>query len=90
VERVGRHLSAQRRITFDSALNLATSVADEVRAGTLAWARIDGAVLERETGWVYPQSSHLSGALQELIRTLETIRPRLLLAPNATSSKPLG
>jgi DNA-binding transcriptional LysR family regulator len=59
------------------------SVADEVRAGKLASARMAGHVLERETGWVYPRSSHLPRAVQELIRTLELIRPRLKLAPDA-------
>ncbi len=68
------------------------SVADEVRAGQLAVARVAGAVLERETGWVYPRSSHLPRALQELIKTLESIRPRLKVAsdPSAGSSKPRG
>ena len=59
------------------------SVADEVRAGKLASARMAAHVLERETGWVYPRSSHLPRAVQELIRTLELIRPRLKLAPDA-------
>jgi LysR family hydrogen peroxide-inducible transcriptional activator len=68
------------------------SVADEVRGGRLACARVAGTVLERETGWAYPRSSHLPRALQELIRTLEAIRPTLRLAPDATanSSKPRG
>jgi DNA-binding transcriptional LysR family regulator len=68
------------------------SVADEVRAGQLACARMAGTILERETGWAYPRSSHLPRALQELVRTLESIRPRLKLAPDATanSSKPRG
>jgi DNA-binding transcriptional LysR family regulator len=59
------------------------SIADETRAGKLACARIAGQVLERETGWAYPRSSHLPRAVQELIRTLELIRPRLSLAPDA-------
>jgi DNA-binding transcriptional LysR family regulator len=58
------------------------SVAEEVRTGTLAVARIAGTVLERETGWAYPRSSHLPRALQELIRTLEKIKPTLKLAPD--------
>ena len=61
------------------------SVDDEVRAGKLAVARIAGTVLERETGWVYPRSSHLPRAVQELIRTLDTIRPTLTLAPDAAA-----
>ena len=68
------------------------SVADEVRGGRLACARMTGTILERETGWAYPRTSHLPRALQELIRTLESIRPRLKLAPDVTanSSKPRG
>jgi DNA-binding transcriptional LysR family regulator len=58
------------------------SVDDEVRTGKLACARIWGQVLERETGWVYPRSSHMPRALQELMRTLETIRGTLKLAPD--------
>jgi len=58
------------------------SVADEVRSGQLACARVSGATeLERETGWVYPRSSHLPRAVQELIGMLETIKPTLKLAP---------
>ena len=58
------------------------SVSDEVRSGKLACARIAGTVLERETGWVYPRSAHVPRALQELVRVLETIKPRLKLAPD--------
>ena len=63
------------------------SVDDEVRAGKLAVARIAGTVLERETGWVYPRSSHLPRAVQELIRTLDTIRPTLTLAPDGAATR---
>jgi LysR family hydrogen peroxide-inducible transcriptional activator len=58
------------------------SIAAELRAGVLACARVAGSVLERETGWVYPRSSHLPRALQELVKTLETVRARLKLAPD--------
>jgi LysR family transcriptional regulator, hydrogen peroxide-inducible genes activator len=57
------------------------SVEDDVQAGKLASARIAGHVLERETGWVYPRSSHMPRALQELIKTLERVRDQLRLAP---------
>ena len=60
------------------------SVANEARAGHLACARIAGHVLERETGWVYPRSSHMPRALQELIRTLDKIRGTLKLTPGPT------
>jgi DNA-binding transcriptional LysR family regulator len=59
------------------------SVAAEVQAGTLASTRIAGEVLERETGWVYPRTAHLSRAVQELITTLQTLLPRLKLAPES-------
>jgi DNA-binding transcriptional LysR family regulator len=57
------------------------SVAEEVSSGRLACARIAGVALERETAWAYPRSTHVPRSVQELIRTLETILPRLKLAP---------
>jgi DNA-binding transcriptional LysR family regulator len=64
------------------------SIADEVRSGKLACARLSGeTALERETGWVYPRSSHLPRAVQELIGTLEKIKPQLKLAPDAPFGK---
>ena len=39
--------------------------------------------MERETGWAYPRSSHLPRALQELVKTLEAIKPKLTLAPES-------
>ena len=57
------------------------AVADEVRAGKLACARIAGATLVRETGWVYPRSTHLPRAVQELIRLFDQVRPSLRLSP---------
>jgi DNA-binding transcriptional LysR family regulator len=58
------------------------SVADEVQTGRLACARLAGdSGLQRETGWVYPRSSHLPRAVQELIGMLEKIKPRLTLSP---------
>jgi LysR family hydrogen peroxide-inducible transcriptional activator len=59
------------------------SIVNELRANQLACARIAGTIMERETGWVYPRSSHLPRALQELVKTLETIRPSLNLAPDS-------
>jgi len=57
------------------------SIAEGVRSGQIACARIAGTILERETGWAYPRSSHLPRAVLELIKTLEAIRPGLKLAP---------
>jgi DNA-binding transcriptional LysR family regulator len=55
------------------------AVAAEVDGGQLACARVTGAMLERETGWVYPRSSHLPRAVGELITMFETVRPSLRL-----------
>jgi DNA-binding transcriptional LysR family regulator len=63
------------------------SVADEVDAGKLACARVTGVVLERETGWVYPRSTHMPRAVQELLRTFELVRPTLRLAPDAAPAQ---
>jgi DNA-binding transcriptional LysR family regulator len=56
------------------------SVEGEVRSGRLACARVSGATLERETGWVYPRAKHPPRAVHEIIRTLDVIRGRLRLA----------
>ena len=55
------------------------AVAAEVAAGQLACARVTGAVLERDTGWVYPRSSLVSRAVGALIKMFETVRPSLRL-----------
>jgi DNA-binding transcriptional LysR family regulator len=57
------------------------AVAREVRAGTLFCARIAGQHLVRETGWVYLRSARVPRAVQEMMQTLETVRPRLKLSP---------
>jgi DNA-binding transcriptional LysR family regulator len=56
------------------------AVAAEVDAGQLACARLTGAVLERETGWVYPRSAHVPRAVGELIKMFEKVRPGLRLS----------
>jgi DNA-binding transcriptional LysR family regulator len=57
------------------------AVAREVRAGTLACARIAGRQLVRETGWVYLRSPRVPRAVQAMMQALETLRPRLKLSP---------
>ena len=59
------------------------AVAREVRAGTLACCRIAGQPLFRETGWVYLRAARVPRAVQAMMQTLETLRPRLRLAPAA-------
>lgn len=57
------------------------AVAREVRAGTLCCARIAGQQLVRDTGWVYLRSARVPRAVQAMMQTLETLRPRLKLPP---------
>jgi DNA-binding transcriptional LysR family regulator len=60
------------------------AVAREVRAGTLFCARIAGTQLVRETGWVHLRVNRVPRAVQEMMKTLERIRPQLKLAPSAS------
>lgn len=57
------------------------AVAREVRAGYLFCARIAGCQLVRETGWVYRRSTRVPRTIQEMMRTLDRLVPRLKLAP---------
>jgi DNA-binding transcriptional LysR family regulator len=57
------------------------AVAREVRAGTLFCARIAGTQLVRETGWVHLRLNRVPRAVQEMMKTLERIRPSLKLSP---------
>jgi DNA-binding transcriptional LysR family regulator len=61
------------------------AVAREVRAGTLFCARIVGQQLVRETGWVHLRLNRVPRAVQEMMRTLERIRPHLKLSPGGGS-----
>jgi hypothetical protein len=64
------------------------AVAREVRAGTLFCARIAGQQLVRETGWVHLRLNRVPRAVQEMMRTLERIRPHLKLSPGGSARKP--
>ena len=57
------------------------AVAREVRAGQLFCARIAGQQLVRETGWVHLRLNRVPRAVQEMMRTLEQVRPKLKLSP---------
>jgi DNA-binding transcriptional LysR family regulator len=57
------------------------AVAREVRAGQLFCARLSGVQLVRETGWVHLRLNRVPRAVQEMMRTLEHVRPKLKLAP---------
>jgi DNA-binding transcriptional LysR family regulator len=57
------------------------AVAREVRAGQLFCSRIAGQQMVRETGWVHLRLNRVPRAVQEMMRTLERIRPKLKLSP---------
>ena len=57
------------------------AVAREVRAGQMFCARIAGQQLVRETGWVHLRLNRVPRAVQEMMRTLERVRPKLKLSP---------
>jgi hypothetical protein len=51
------------------------AVTEEVRTGALAFARIKGYPLIRETGWVYRSDERVPRPLQEMMATLSRIAP---------------
>jgi DNA-binding transcriptional LysR family regulator len=64
------------------------AVAREVRAGQLFCARITGSPLVRETGWVHLRLNRVPRAVQEMMRTLERVRPKLKLSPGPVPRRP--
>ena len=44
-------------------------------------ARIAGQQMVRETGWVHLRLNRVPRAVQEMMRTLERVRPKLKLSP---------
>jgi DNA-binding transcriptional LysR family regulator len=59
------------------------AIAREVRAGALDYARIAGAPIVRETGWVYLRTERVPRMTQEMMNTLAKALPRLrLVAPS--------
>jgi DNA-binding transcriptional LysR family regulator len=65
------------------------SVAREVRAGHLFCARIAGMQIVRETGWVHLRVNRVPRAVQEMMKMLERVRPRLKLSPGMPSRRPV-
>jgi hypothetical protein len=57
------------------------AVAREVRAGQLFCTRLSGVQLVRETGWVHLRLNRVPRAVQEMMRMLERVRPKLKLSP---------
>ena len=65
-----------------------SSVAREIRGGSLSVARIEGQTLVRETGWVHLRADRVPRMVREMMDTLTRILPRLKLAPPGGSRRP--
>ena len=52
------------------------AAAADVKAKQLAYSRIAGHSIHRETGWLYPKMSRLPRTVSEVIRIFDTLRPR--------------
>jgi DNA-binding transcriptional LysR family regulator len=50
------------------------ALAADLRKGHFAWARVRGAKLLRETGWVYLKSSHRPRSIAELLRVFDGMK----------------
>lgn len=50
------------------------ALASDLRQGRFAWARIRGAHLYRETGWVYLKSAHRPRSIAEVLRVFDQMR----------------
>lgn len=50
------------------------AIAHDVRAGRFAWARLRGARLYRETGWVYIRSDYLPRSVTEILRIFDSMK----------------
>ena len=50
------------------------AIAHDVRAGRFAWARIRGARLYRETGWVHLKSDYLPRSVTEILRIFDSMK----------------
>jgi DNA-binding transcriptional LysR family regulator len=59
------------------------AIAREVHAGALHFARIAGAPIVRETGWVYLRTERVPRMTQEMMNTLAKALPRLKLVPSS-------
>ena len=50
------------------------AIAQDMRSGRFAWARVRGRRLYRETGWVYLKSEYLPRAIPEVLRVYDLIK----------------
>lgn len=56
------------------------AAAKDVKAGRLAYSRLRGRKLYRETGWVYLKSDYVPRTVTEVLRVFDTVKDRYLLA----------
>ncbi len=63
------------------------AVAQEITGGILRVARIEGARLVRETGWVHLRAERVPRMVQEMMDSLGHIMPRLRLSPQAAAAR---
>jgi DNA-binding transcriptional LysR family regulator len=50
------------------------AIANDVRAGRFAWARLRGHRLYRETGWVFLKSDYLPRSVSEILRIFDSMK----------------
>jgi DNA-binding transcriptional LysR family regulator len=53
------------------------AAAADVSSRQLAYSRITGHSLVRQTGWLYPKMTRLPRSVAEVMRVFETVRPRM-------------
>ena len=56
------------------------AAAKDVKAGRLAYSRLRGRRLYRETGWVYLKSDYVPKTVSEILRVFDTVKDRYLHA----------
>ena len=56
------------------------AAAKDVKAGRLAYARLRGRRLYRETGWVFMKSDHVPRTVSEILRVFDSVKDRYLHA----------
>ena len=56
------------------------AAAKDVKAGRLAYARLRGRRLYRETGWVFMKSDHVPRTVSEILRVFDSVKDKYVHA----------
>jgi len=56
------------------------AAAKDVKAGRLAYSRLRGRKLYRETGWVYLKSDYVPKTVSEVLRVFDSVKDKYLHA----------